>query len=266
VRCSTSAATVARQGSAEELRLAVEVAWPRWPIRTRPLAPILDRSEPLEVPLGRPVGQVPTGPCHRVGAHPVDQLAEELRGVGFAVEHAADDVDPGRSLAVASGQPQGGVELVGCGGCPGLPGRHHRGGGGRRPGQLEDRGRGRGEGAKDEGGDHAEVAAAGAAQRPEQLPVVVLVAFDDAPVRQDDLHPEQAVAGQAVLPAEDPQPAAEREAGDPDGGTAAGGDGQAMLGQGVVELAEPHAGTDGRHVARDRHRAHGRDVEDDPVG
>jgi hypothetical protein len=104
------------------------------------------------------------------------------------------------------------------------------------------------------------------APRPEQLPVVVLVAVDDATVGQDDPCPEQVVAGQAVLAAEDPQPPAEGEAGDPDRGTTAGGDGQAMGGQRVVELAEPHAGTDGRHLARDRHRAHGRDVENDPFG
>jgi hypothetical protein len=48
---------------------------------------------------------------------------------------------------------------------------------------VEDHGRGRGEGAEDEGGDHAEVAAAGAAQRPEQLPIVLLVTVDDATVR-----------------------------------------------------------------------------------
>jgi hypothetical protein len=203
----------------------------------------------------------PPGPPHTV-----DQLAEERGGVGLAVQHGADHLDPGRPLVVAGGQPQGGVELVGPLGCPGLPGLHHRSGRGRWPGQLEDRGRGRGEGAEDQGGDHPEVATAGTAQRPEQLPVVVLVAVDDATVGQDDLRPEQVVAGQAVLAAEDPEPAAEGEAGDPDRGTAAGGDGQAMGGQRVVEVAEPHAGTDGRHLARDRHRAHGRDVQDDPVG
>jgi hypothetical protein len=74
------------------------------------------------------------------------------------------------------------------------------------------------------------------------------------------------VAGQAVLAAEDPEPAAEGEAGDPDGGTAAGGDGQAMGGQRIVEVAEPHAGADGCNLARERHRAHGREVEDDPLG
>jgi hypothetical protein len=50
------------------------------------------------------------------------------------------------------------------------------------------------------------VATAGAAQRPEQLPIVLLVTVDDATVRQDDPRSEQMVAGQAVLAAEDPQP------------------------------------------------------------
>lgn len=95
---------------------------------------------------------------------------------------------------------------------------------------------------------------------------MVLVAFDDATVRQYDLCPEQVVAGQAVPPAKDPQPGAEGEADDPDGGTAAGGNAQAMLGQLVVEVAEPHAGTYGRHLLRDRNRAHRCDVEDNPVG
>jgi hypothetical protein len=131
---------------------------------------------------------------------------------------------------------------------------------------VEDRRRRRGEGAEHQRGDNAEVAAAGTAQRPKQLPVMVLVAFDNATVRQNDLCPEQVVAGQAVLPAEDPQPAAEGQAGDPDGGTAAGGNGQAMLGQRIVEDAEPHAGTDGRRLLCDRDRVHRCDVEDNPVG
>jgi hypothetical protein len=50
----------------------------------------------------------------------------------------------------------------------------------------------------------------------EQRLVMMRVAFDDATVRQDDLRPEQVVAGQAVLPAKDPEPTAEREAGNSD--------------------------------------------------
>jgi hypothetical protein len=101
------------------------------------------------------------------------------------------------------------------------------------------------------------MAAAGTAQRPEQFLVTALVAFDDATVRQDDLRPEQVVAGQAVLPAEDPQPTPEGEAGDPDRGTAAGRDSQGMLGERIAEVAEPHAGTDGRHVACDHNQQMG---------
>ena len=39
-----------------------------------------------------------------------------------------------------------------------------------------------------------------------------------------------------------------------------------MLGQLVVEVAGPHASTYGRHLLRDRNRAHRCDVEDNPVG
>jgi hypothetical protein len=71
---------------------------------------------------------------------------------------------------------------------------------------VEDGGRRRRKGAEHQRGDHAEVAAAGATQGPEQLPIVLLVTVDDATVGQDDLRPEQVVAGQAVLAAKDPQP------------------------------------------------------------
>src|SRR6266542_2264159 len=81
---------------------------------------------------------------------------------------------------------------------------------------------------------------------------MMLVAFDDATVGQDDLCLEEVVAGQTVLAAENPEPAAEGEAADPDGGAAAGGDGAAMLGQRVVETSEPHTGANRCHAARDR--------------
>jgi hypothetical protein len=54
------------------------------------------------------------------------------------------------------------------------------------------------------------------AQRPEEFLIMMLVALDDAAVSQDYLRPEQAIRGQAVLAAEDPEPAAQGEAGDPD--------------------------------------------------
>ena len=163
--------------------------------RTGPLGLILDRSQPLEVPLGRPVDHVPARCRHRVHPHTVDQLAEEFRGVGLALEHGADHLDPGRLLVVAGrGQPQSGVQLVrpsGAQACQAWTTAAAAAGG---QVSLRTPWRGCGEGAEDEGGDHAELAAA-AAQRPEQLLVVVLVAVDDATVGQDDLRPEQVVAG-----------------------------------------------------------------------
>src|SRR6266540_484921 len=96
--------------------------------------------------------------------------------------------------------------------------------------------------------------------------VVGFVALDRAAVRQDDLRSGQVVGGHPVPPAEDPEPAAERQAGHPDRRTGAGGDRQVMLLQGLVHLAQPCAGTDPRQATRNRHRAHRRDVDDDPSG
>jgi hypothetical protein len=79
------------------------------------------------------------------------------------------------------------------------------------------------------------------------------------------MRPEQVVAGQAVGAAEDPDAAAERQAGDPDRGTTAGRDGATVLGQRVVEGSQPHPGADGCHLAGDRHRAHGGGVDDVPL-
>ena len=56
----------------------------------------------------------------------------------------------------------------------------------------------------------------------------MVVALDDATVRQDYLCSEQVIRGQPVLAAEDPEPTTEGETGDPDGGAAAGGDGEAV--------------------------------------
>lgn len=70
--------------------------------------------------------------------------------------------------------------------------------------------------------------------------------LDDAAVRQDDFGLEQVVTGQAVLAPENPKPSAERETGDPNGRTAASGDGEAVLLQCVIDISEPRTGTDGR--------------------
>lgn len=105
-----------------------------------------------------------------------------------------------------------------------------------------------------------------AAQRPEQVSVVVLVAREDAAVREDDRRSEEMIGGQAMFAAEDAEPAAEREAGDPDGRSVSGRDRQSILVQSVVHVAEPGPRADGRDAVRDRYRAHRAHVYDDPFG
>jgi hypothetical protein len=72
------------------------------------------------------------------------------------------------------------------------------------------------------------LAAARAAQSPEQVRFMVVVAIHDASVREHDLCADEAIAGQPVLAPEQTDPAAQGEAGDADGGTAPGRQGPAV--------------------------------------
>ena len=76
-----------------------------------------------------------------------------------------------------------------------------------------------------ERGDDAEAAAA-AAQRPEQLGVLVLGGAHDPAVPGDELGGDEVVAGQPVLALEPARAAAEREPGDAGGGDAPAGRGE----------------------------------------
>lgn len=131
---------------------------------------------------------------------------------------------------------------------------------------MEDRGRRHRDGAEAEGRDNSEVAAAGTSQRPEQVLIVIPVALDYVTVREDDLRAKQMVTGEAVLPAEYPEPAAECETGDPDRVTGAGRESKAVHLQRVVEPAETYAGADRCHTLHDRHGVHGRHIDDHPFG
>jgi hypothetical protein len=91
------------------------------------------------------------------------------------------------------------------------------------------------------------------------------IAVQDAAVGQDDLGGEQLIGGDPVAAAEDSQPAAEGQPGDPDRWAGPGGDGQVMLLEGVVDCAEPGAGADGGQAARDRHRGHRCHVDHQPT-
>ena len=87
-----------------------------------------------------------------------------------------------------------------------------------------------------ERGDDAEVAAA-AAQRPEQVRVLVLARADPLAARQHDLRADEVVDRQAVLAGEVAEAAAEREPADAGGRDDPAGGGEPVLVRGAVDLA-----------------------------
>ena len=92
-----------------------------------------------------------------------------------------------------------------------------------------------------ERGRDAELPAARAAQRPEQVGLGVRVGRDGAPVRQHDLRGHQLVARQPVRPAQHPEPAAQQQPCDPDLGPASARDRAAACVEGVVDPPEPRS-------------------------
>src|SRR5204863_7998218 len=94
-----------------------------------------------------------------------------------------------------------------------------------------------------ERGDDAEVAAS-PAQGPEEVLVLLLTGEHDLAVGRDDLGGQQVVAGEAVLPREVADAAAQREAGDAGRADNAAGRGQPLDVGGVVE-ARPRAAAAG---------------------
>ena len=111
-----------------------------------------------------------------------------------------------------------------------------------------------------ERGRHAE-APAGPAKRPEQLAAAVLARGQHLAVGGHDVGAQQVVGGEAVLAREEAVAAAEREAGDADGGVRARHRREAERRGGLDHLAPGRARADARGPAVwiDEHRAH-RDV------
>ena len=126
--------------------------------------------------------------------------------------------------------------------------------------------RGGGERQELEGRHDAEGAGAHASERPEQVAVVVLVAADDPAVGQDDLCSDQAIGGHPVRPPEDPEPAPEREARDPNRGTGARRDREAVFVQRPVHLTERRPRADPRDPSVDRNGPHRGDVDQQTSG
>src|SRR4029453_4965900 len=155
-----------RQESPEELRLCKEIVLRRQGQNSL-ITQISAGPELVEVALRFTVGQLPERCRCRLRARSGGYFLEEFGGVCFAAQHPTYEVGHGRPLAVAcGGEPQGGVELPGATGCPGLPGFDQRGGVCERPGEMKGGRRRRRQGPEDEGGEDAEVSPAGAAARP----------------------------------------------------------------------------------------------------
>ena len=114
---------------------------------------------------------------------------------------------------------------------------------------------------------HDAEAAAAAAQRPEQVRVVVGVDAAQPPVGGHDLDRQHAVGGQAVLAAEPADAAAEAVADHADVGRGAGQRGEAVLGGGLGDLEPQRAGGDAgaARLGVDLDAAHARGAEQDRV-
>ncbi len=93
--------------------------------------------------------------------------------------------------------------------------------------------------------------------------MVLLVGKQRAPIREHDLGREQLVHRQPVPAPENPDPAAERQPGDPDRRTTAGHDRPAMRVQRVVHGPKPGSGTHAHGAVGDLDRVHQRGVDDD---
>ncbi len=117
-----------------------------------------------------------------------------------------------------------------------------------------------------ERGDDPEVAAA-AAQRPEEVGVLVGARRHLTAVREHDLGVEQVVDAEAVLAREVPEPAAEREAADTGGGDDAARHGEPVLVGRAIDLAQRAAAADahGPRLRVDLDRVQRRQVDDDSV-
>ncbi len=115
-------------------------------------------------------------------------------------------------------------------------------------------------------GDDAEVAAA-AADRPEQVRVLVGAGGDLRAVGEDDVRAEQVVDREAVLAGQVADAAAERQSADAGGAQDAERRGHADLGRGGVDLGQGRASSDGDRASGrvDRDRRQRREVDHDAV-
>jgi hypothetical protein len=99
---------------------------------------------------------------------------------------------------------------------------------------------------------------------PRTDPVHGVVTLDNAAVCQYDLRMNELVRGQPVLATENPEPAAERQSGDPDVWARTCGDREPERLEAVVDVSEQRTCAHRGNAARDRHGAHWAQVDQDP--
>src|SRR5690606_23366181 len=121
--------------------------------------------------------------------------------------------------------------------------------------------------AKGERGDDAEVAAASAPQRPEQIGVFSLACEEAFAVGTNHLDGEQVVAGEAELPRLEADAATERDSGDADRRAGSGRNAESIRPEFPVQVAESNTGADDGLTRRriDADRVQGRDVDNQSV-
>ena len=204
------------------------------------------------------------GDARRGPAHPVREPVHRVLELAVRADAERGDRDGGRAARRVR-HVQGGPDLVGLGRTPLLPGLHDRGRPRPGPGEIARHGLGRRMGRELQFRDDAEVAVAGAAQRPEQVLVRRRVGGELLAVGGDDRGPGEAVAGQAVGAGDDPVAAAQHQAGDADRRAGPRRDRDALGGERPVDVDQLGARADhGRAAARPDPVQLG-DVDDQPA-
>ena len=125
---------------------------------------------------------------------------------------------------------------------PVLPAPDHRRGVGRRPRDEVEADDVSGERADPHRGDHAEVASASAAQRPEQVGVVTGVDLQGPAGRRDHGQRRDRIAGEPVRPSLDADPAAESQTRGPHGRAGPGRQRAPVRFEGLVYVEQPRSG------------------------
>src|SRR5215212_4970838 len=104
--------------------------------------------------------------------------------------------------------------------------------------------------AEGEGGGNSEVPAATAAQRPEQIGMLLLAGPERPAIGVDEVDGNEIVTGEPILAREKADATAESQAGDADARTGPRGDRDSVLPQTTIAIEQANTGADDRLAAR----------------